>query len=213
MLSKTLLAATLLLSNLSSWPIENTNSEYLVVDDTDNTSCSFNQESGVFELKNFEASKVIDLFNDSEDFELISYSIDRAGTYTADYVVRSSYRGFQGESVQINWTCNMVMTSVLVNGVSYGQFVRINLGPTTWLNSGAYTIASASNTNSSISNSGTRLNVSQIIQLQTTSGYSTNLGVNFGWVSAGAAGSGTSYYRGPATTVSGSYTLPLANYI
>lgn len=165
-----------------------------------------------YELKNIEADTVLDLFSADEDFDLVSLSVTRAGIYTADYYVRGSYAGINNESVPITWTVNMNMTTTRINNVDYAQFVSIRLGPVVSLGSGSYTIAQQSSPSGSITNGGSRLVVSQILQLQTVTGHSINAGASAGWISIGAAGSGTYYHRGPSRTVTGVYTLPLYSY-
>lgn len=175
-------------------------------------SVCYDELNDLYVLKNIEAEEVLQAFEKSADFELASLSVNRAGTYIADYYVNGSYAGISGESVPVTWTVNMNMTTVTISNKNYAQFVSIRLGPVVSLGSGSYTIASQSSPSASILNGGSQLSVSQILQLQTTTGHSINAGASAGWVSIGAASSGTYYHRGPSRTVSGVYTLPLYNY-
>ncbi len=173
-------------------------------------------------LTNITADEVFEAMTSNKDFErsgkpkvLETYSIngERAKNYSQDYNLIAYAVGVQGERVTINFTCNMRMTTVRYNGIDYAQFVKFNLKPQTSLGSGPYVFSVKGECKFKVLNGGASIEVSQILQLQTTKTYSLNANIAAGWGNFGGSVGGQYYFRNQAKTYTVRRNLPLYNII
>lgn len=183
-------------------------------------SIQYIPEAGGFLMNNVTVDEVLDSFEKNPNFRPVISSeknslLKTNGDYRQDYVLTTYVKGVLGENVAVNYTINMNMKTLKVNNKNYAQFVSIYLSPTYWLNSNSYDFTSSgtNSPNATILNGGATLKVEQTIQLQTTSTYSNNTGINFGWFSYGGSIGGSYYKRNSSKTYIASYNLPLIELV
>lgn len=136
-------------------------------------------------------------------------------TYEDQYKMTYYFRGLFGENIPITYTMLVKFSTVMIQGKEYVAFVSILLGPTYSMPSNIYKFSSTGTSSpiATIKHSGATLEIKQIIQLETTVGYSLSISVSPGWVSAGSAGSGQYYFRSEVRTCITTSTLPIYNLI
>lgn len=191
-----------------------------------NKSIEYSEELGGYILENITVEEVLSAFDSSDEFvrtgELkettettptLARALNispKAKNYTADYYLSITVKGVESEDVKVNYTCNMVMTTLTYQGRNYAQFVSFNLKPTAWLSSGKYKFgAGTGSPKYQIKDSGATISISQIIQLETSS----TISVDVGWINIGSGTSERAYFRSTAKTYSTYTRLPLYNVI